>query len=193
MKPATSTEVSRPGAATDTWITKKEAAKLLAVSRNGGKPQPLSERRILEYTQTGALRSAKQRDPKSGQTMVVVSLKDAMRLKHEREHPPVLPAVPNEPKQKLLAAPPVAVVPSCAWLTLAEAEIYSGLPETFLLVLIAGHVLPALNVGVRAGGRWRVKRTDLDRIEGQKSGETQGPHRTGTPEGAGKSAGKSGL
>jgi len=57
-----------------------------------------------------------------------------------------------------------------AWLTLAEAEDYTGLPEMFLLALIDGGKLPACNVGVRAGGRYRVKRSDLDAIAGDLLG-----------------------
>lgn len=94
MKPAT-TAVSRPDAGV--WITKEEAAKILAVSRNGRKPQPISARRILEFTQMNVLRSAKQRDPHSGQMMTVVSAADVERFRQERANPVTLPAVPNEP------------------------------------------------------------------------------------------------
>lgn len=169
MKPAT-TAVSRPDAGV--WITKEEAAKILAVSRNGRKPQPISARRILEFTQMNVLRSAKQRDPHSGQMMTVVSAADVERFRQERANPVTLPAVPNEPKSKsklLLAAPQAPAAPVAhtrAWLTLAQAEDYTGLPDTFLQSLIDQGTLPALNVGVRAGGRYRVKRTDLDAIEG---------------------------
>lgn len=168
MKPAT-TALSRPD--TEVWITKEQAAKILAVKRNGNKPQAISPRRILEFTSMGVLRSAKQRDPKSGQMMVVVSAADVERFRQERENPPTLPAVPREIKPKLLAAP--ASPPkqdthpnSRPWLTLLQAEDYTGLPETFLQSLIDQGTLPALNVGVRTGGRYRVKRSDLDGIQG---------------------------
>lgn len=171
MKPATATTaLSSPD--TEVWITKKEAAKLLPVSRNGRKPQPISERRVLEYTESGALRSALQRG-KSGQQEVMVSRSDVLRLKEERENPAALPAIPREPKPKLLVGPapatasqPASAAHSRAWLTLAEAEDYTGLPETWLATSIDAGNLPALNVGVRPGGRWRVKRTDLDAIQG---------------------------
>ncbi len=167
------TAVSRP-ATEEVWITKEQAAKILAVSRNGSKPQPISPRRILEFTQLGVLRSAKQRDPRSGQMMVVVSAADVERFRQERANPPVLPPVPRDPRPKLLAAPasparaPVlsTPAPACAWLTLAEAEQYSGLPETFLLARIEAGLLPVLNVGIRAGGRYRINREDLDHIQG---------------------------
>lgn len=172
MRTPATTALSRPDIEAEVWITKEEAAKLLAISRNGRKPQPLSERRILEYTKSGALSSAKQRH-RSGQQMVVVSRADVLRLKQERENPPALPAIPNEPRPKLLAAPktatpPLAIVPGCAWLTLEEAEAYTGLPATFLASRIDAGALPALNVGIRAGGRYRVKRADLDAIQGDQ-------------------------
>ncbi len=171
MKPAT-TAVSRPDTE-EVWITKKEAAQLLAVRRNGGKPQPLSERRILEYTQAGALRSALQREPRHGQMAVMVSREDVLRLKHEREHPAVLPAIPREPRQQKLLGTPASApkqdtyANNRAWLALNEAEAYTGLPESHLLGMIHSGELLARDVGVRPGGRYRVKRSDLDAIEGR--------------------------
>jgi excisionase family DNA binding protein len=169
MKPAT-TAVSRPDA--EVWITKEQAAKQLAVRRNGSKPQPISPRRILEFTQMGVLRSAKQRDPRSGQMMTVVSAADVERFRQERENPPTLPAIPNEPRPRLLGSAPKqdAGANHRPWLTLFQAEDYTGLPETFLQSLIDHGTLPALNVGIRPGGRWRVKRTDLDAIAGEPVG-----------------------
>jgi excisionase family DNA binding protein len=55
-----------------------------------------------------------------------------------------------------------------AWLTLAEAEDYIRLPASYLLYMIECNELPARDVGIRAGGRWRVKRSDLDAIQGVK-------------------------
>jgi excisionase family DNA binding protein len=52
------------------------------------------------------------------------------------------------------------------WLTLAEAAEYSGLPASHLLELIGERVLKARDVGVRPGGRLRVRRLDIDAIEG---------------------------
>jgi excisionase family DNA binding protein len=50
------------------------------------------------------------------------------------------------------------------WLTIAEAADYTGLPESFLLHMIEEGDLPALDVGVRPGGKWRVSRRALDGI-----------------------------
>lgn len=50
------------------------------------------------------------------------------------------------------------------WLTPAEAAEYSGLPASFLVSMIEAKKLPALDVGVRKGGRWRISRRDVDAI-----------------------------
>jgi len=50
------------------------------------------------------------------------------------------------------------------WLTLPEASLYTGLPESTLRKLLAGGQLRGLDTGPRLGGRWRIKRTDLDSI-----------------------------
>lgn len=169
MKPAT-TAVSPPDA--EVWITKEQAAAILAVSRNGRKPQPISPRRILEFTQMNVLRSAKQRDPKSGQMMIVVSAADVERFRQERENPPTLPAIPNEPRPKLLGAPSAPARTATQawqpyeWLTLAEASACLRLPESYLLALVKTGKLPSLDVGPRPGGQYRVKRADLDAIQG---------------------------
>jgi excisionase family DNA binding protein len=59
-------------------------------------------------------------------------------------------------------APPVSDRP---WLTIDEAADYSGLPASFLLGMIEEKRLGALDVGVRAGGRYRVSRRDIDAIK----------------------------
>jgi excisionase family DNA binding protein len=50
------------------------------------------------------------------------------------------------------------------WLCLAEAAAYTGLPQSTLRKLLASRKLPALDTGPRLGGRWRIKRSDLDDI-----------------------------
>jgi excisionase family DNA binding protein len=52
------------------------------------------------------------------------------------------------------------------WLTIDEAAAYSGLPASYLLGLIMAGELKARNVGPRPGGRWRVRKLDLDAIAG---------------------------
>ncbi|MGD0362461.1 MAG: helix-turn-helix domain-containing protein [Bryobacteraceae bacterium] len=50
------------------------------------------------------------------------------------------------------------------WLSLPEAAAYTGLPQSTLRKLLANRALPALETGPRLGGRWRIKRSDLDNI-----------------------------
>jgi excisionase family DNA binding protein len=50
------------------------------------------------------------------------------------------------------------------WLCLAEAAAYTGLPQSTLRKLLANRKLPGLDTGPRLGGRWRIKRSDLDDI-----------------------------
>ncbi|HUD98633.1 MAG TPA: helix-turn-helix domain-containing protein [Bryobacteraceae bacterium] len=50
------------------------------------------------------------------------------------------------------------------WLSLPEAAAYTGLPQSALRKLLASRKLAALDTGPRLGGRWRIKRSDLDNI-----------------------------
>ena len=50
------------------------------------------------------------------------------------------------------------------WLSLAEAAAYTGLPQSILRRLLANRKLPGLDIGPHLGGRWRIKRSDLDNI-----------------------------
>lgn len=154
------------------WLTKAEAAKRLDVS----------ERRILEFAQAGVLESAKQRDPASGQMATVIHAGAVERFKDQRDQP--RPAEPRDPQAVAvhraavkkpaepggIAPPQTAAQPAplCAWLTLEQAETYTGLPASELLSYIKVGNLLALDVGVRPGGRYRVKRADLDAIEGMR-------------------------
>lgn len=52
------------------------------------------------------------------------------------------------------------------WLTLGEAAEYSGLPKSTLQALIDASQLKAIDCGPRPGGRYRIKRVDLDGLEG---------------------------
>lgn len=50
------------------------------------------------------------------------------------------------------------------WLSLPEAAAYTGLPASTLSKLLANGKLRGLDTGPRLGGRWRIKRSDLDAI-----------------------------
>lgn len=73
----------------------------------------------------------------------------------------------------------IAPLPDRPWKNLAEAEEYTGLPASTLRSLIEMGELPARDVGVRAGGRWRVKRADLDALEGVTQGRESRSDDTG--------------
>jgi excisionase family DNA binding protein len=58
------------------------------------------------------------------------------------------------------------VILQTPWITIDEAAEVSGLPASCIKTLIEAKQLPAIDVGPRPGGRWRVKRTDLEKLEG---------------------------
>lgn len=147
-------------------LSKDEAAERLNVS----------VRRVLEYAQSGALRSEKVRNPQTNLWVVRIHAGDVERLRDERSMPQPRAPQPSQSNKLSIAKPAVvtaAVVPAPAaplskpWLTLAEAEEYTGLPAGELLFMIEGGDLLALNVGVRPGGRFRIKKADLDAIQGE--------------------------
>jgi excisionase family DNA binding protein len=55
--------------------------------------------------------------------------------------------------------------PARLWLTLAEAADYSGLPAAILVRCITDGRLSAIDVGRRRGGRWRIRKVDLGKID----------------------------
>lgn len=129
------------------YLSKELAAKRLN----------MSVRRIMELSQNGRLERFKRPDPVTGRETTIFAVADVERLKDELT-PKALAVVPT---------PPRAVTPVLRpWLTLAEAAEYSGLPAAILRDLIEGGKLRALDVGVRPGGRYRVRRADLDGIQG---------------------------
>jgi excisionase family DNA binding protein len=151
------------------WLSVEDAA-----TRLGIKP-----RRMLDYKAT--IRSRYVDNPKSGKEVLMFEEADVERLVAERKHvvevglARIAPAIAERGNGAMTASPylPMIAAPSAharAWLTLAEAAEYSGLPDSFLLGLIDGGKLPACNVGVRPGSRYRVKRADLDAIAGEQCG-----------------------
>lgn len=142
------------------YISKQLAAEALG----------LSPRRLLEISQSGEIKRRYARDPVTKRRQAIFRAEDVARLadavasrksavrpetaalSHIRTLPPALPA-PEAPGRP--------------WLTVDEAAEYTGLPASFLAARIADGKLAALDVGVRAGGRWRVNRRDLDAIAGE--------------------------
>jgi excisionase family DNA binding protein len=168
---------------TNEWLSKEEAGVRL------GK---LSNRRVLELAAEGRLESERVRDPNTGQMVVRIHSGSIERLLDERNAPKPIPdpsprkpgevREPPHPSQSL--ARRVTEVMAIAqmlregyangaasarsarlWLTVDEAADYSGLPAVTLRGLIGRGNLPAMDVGIRRGGRWRVRRIDLERIE----------------------------
>ena len=144
------------------YISKQIAAQMLG----------LSVRRVLELSQTGAIKRRQVTDPvtKRAQTVLlardvakaVAAIDGQKRLVAYRGDGAGEVAVDRAP-QPLLPAP--APAPIRPWLTVEEAAEYSGLPASFLLGMVDAGRLPALDVGVRAGGRYRIARRAVDAIE----------------------------
>jgi len=155
------------------WISKEEAGVRLN----------LSTRRVLELAKDGRLQSAKVTDPKIGQQVVRIQAESVERYLDALQMMPD-PEVRGGHAEGTLIRPRAERTLSALldllrdshadrtrkeimrlWLTLEEAEDYSGLPATLLLVWIKSGKLPAMDVGVRRGGRWRIRRVDLEGVE----------------------------
>jgi excisionase family DNA binding protein len=166
-------------------IDKARAAKILGIK----------ERRVLQLVTQGKLEGVKQRAEGSTQPKVLLRLEDVRRYKSERDKPKPIDVTPpaqsttgepdNHDRSVMKLAPglrDLAVILEAAgvrpretkllkpWLSLDEAEEASGLPASTLRALVEMGELPARDVGVRAGGRWRVKRADLDALQGVTQG-----------------------
>ena len=154
------------------YINKSAAAK-----RTG-----LSVRRLLELAQRGDVRKQFVSDPNTKRKIAVFAVEDLDHLKDPGRCWPVSGA---ERRSMLRSGAAGAASPATLprttergetngedtirtlvrqWMTLAEADAYIGLPEGFLLLQVKSGKLPALDVGVRAGGRWRVSKRDLEAI-----------------------------
>jgi excisionase family DNA binding protein len=132
------------------YLTKEIAAKRL----------DLSVRRVLELRAAGKIRSSRQIDPATQREQLVLLASDVNRL--------VTDAANVRMAREKLALPPTEPPPLRPWMTAAEAADYSGLPAGFLVRAIEAGELVALDVGVRPGGRYRIRRTDLDALSGRK-------------------------
>ena len=66
----------------------------------------------------------------------------------------------------------VKAQPDKPWLTIDEAAEFSGLPAFAIKTLLESGLLPGLDIGTAkwgpVGGRWRVKRADLEKLEGTR-------------------------
>ena len=133
----------------------------------------LSVRRLMELSQAGKIERFRQFDPQTRRDATVFDAADIARLKAEWTPQPVKSSRalvrasraylsgPQAPEWAQWAAKPVR-----PWLTIDEAADYSGLPASVLRKMILAGQLKALDVGHRAGGIYRVRRADLDDIQG---------------------------
>lgn len=155
------------------WIDKHQAAKQLGVT----------ERRVLKLAQDGKIKAQRQRNPESRQIAVMLNAGDVERLAYEMEHPQETATAVVPASKGSTAVKDVALVLESLgglvalkngeshqhlkpWLTIAEGSEYSGLPKSTILTLIGSGNLKAIDCGPRPGGRYRVRRVDLDALEG---------------------------
>lgn len=148
------------------WVSKEEAGVLLGTIQ-----RPLSTRRVLELAREGRLESGRVKDPNSHQTVVRIHAGSIERFLELNRNPEPIPHPRGLRVRDRSADGTLAVSAHHLWLTLEEAADYSGLPASILLRMVTHAELPTIDVGVRPGGRWRVRRTDLDQIPGQLVGK----------------------
>jgi excisionase family DNA binding protein len=177
-KPAYAKSVARaPQIASGEEVRTDYVTKAIAAARLG-----LSVRRVLELSAQGAIKRQHVTDPLTRRRQTVFLAADidvlAERLAQNGNYRMAIyhngatgagEAAALRPLQTVSAALPgpsaVLAPPDRPWLTVGEAAAYSGLPASFLLMLIAKRCLAALDVGIRPGGRYRIARRDLDGIQ----------------------------
>jgi excisionase family DNA binding protein len=158
------------------WYSKEEAAVRL-----GSPDRPLSPRRVLELAKEGKIDSGRTRDPNTGQTVVRLHAGSVERYLEQKRNPAPVPPPEargvREPQAlarrgselmelvRVLRDGCANRAPARLWLTLAEAADYSGLPAAILVRCITDGRLPAIDVGRRRGGRWRIRKVDLGKID----------------------------
>ena len=160
------------------YLTKEVAAK------QSGR----SVRRLLELAKEGKIRKTIIRDPaNNNRELAMFDARDIAKLAliplggaefrlpglpAPRPGPlatALAPAPRPQPKPVAPVIPPTAPPPLRPWLTLDEAEAYSGLPAGFLRRLIRENRLPAFDTGPRPDGKWRIARRDLDALSPQRA------------------------
>jgi len=142
------------------WLNVEQAAKILG----------LKPRRLLDLRDQ--VRHTRVPNPKSGKPVLAFEAADVARFQAERRKPSELGMIRAAPRDVAIVQQPIAartteptpVLHPFAWYTVEEAALYTRLPASFLLQLIQASKLPAFDVGVRPGGRWRVRKQDLDAL-----------------------------
>jgi excisionase family DNA binding protein len=136
----------------------------------------LSVRRVLELSNAGKIRRKRVIDPTTQREQTVLLAADVARLAAASTSTAIAaPAGAADVRLARLnpALPPIEPAAPRLWMTAAEAADYSGLPASFLIHAIDTGALRALDVGVRAGGRYRIRRADIDALEGRKQAITK--------------------
>ena len=112
----------------------------------------------------------RQVDPATQRETVMFLRADIEAYKRERTPTPAEErGVMLRPQLVTAESPaPAPAAPVLPWVTIAQASALSGLPASVLLHLIGDGRLGAIDCGPRPGGRYRVRRVDLERIECDK-------------------------
>ena len=128
----------------------------------------LSVRRLMELAAEGKFTRHRAYDPETKREAIMFDAAEIQAIADRKEYnvPASSTAVAVRPRVVEVDGEPAAPAVLRPWLTLAEAADYSGLPATILFGLIQTGELRARDVGVRPGGRWRIRKLDLDAIEG---------------------------
>lgn len=136
----------------------------------------LSVRRLMELSADDAeggaiLTRHRAFDPETKREAFMFAASEVEALKKKWAATPAPGAVAVRPRIELDADDNEPAVSNNfrLWLTLSEAAEYSGLPASILQAMIESGELRALNVGVRPGGHWRVRKADVDAVEGKLS------------------------
>ena len=132
----------------------------------------LSVRRLMELAAEGKFTRHRAYDPETKRDAFMFDAAEISAYQGRREYdatpaPAALAVRPRPPLDEYDIDEPAAAGAFRLWLTLAEAAEYSGLPASHLLAMIDAGELAARDVGVRPGGHWRVRKLDVDAIEGK--------------------------
>jgi len=146
----------------------------------------LSPRRLCDLAQHGYIRKKFEVDPKSKRQIAVFATEDLDKI--VRGESSQTWASPDTRKVSVAAmqqptnggidamargadgrlTPIEAKHYNRPWMTADEAADRTGLPASFLLGLVVAGKLPALDVGVRPGGRYRIAWRDLEMLTGER-------------------------
>jgi hypothetical protein len=144
----------------DEFLSKAIAAKELG----------LSVRWFMDFADRRGIEKIRRFDPETRRQATFFRAADIARLKAEGMPQPVTAAAAQPPTSRQTAIMPIPSPPAQnsprPWLDIAQASEYSGLPAAAIRDLIRRGKLRALDVGVRPGGRYRVKLSDLTVLEG---------------------------